>query len=322
MTQKQPLTAKFSLRVLFFLTVLTSCTPSKPEYLQNVAAFGSTAKKLSTAPGDLYQQISDFRHDLRLIYASTFFSSDTVIARLNKIIEYKKNFEENIELTYSACRIISTYAECLLSITDDKYVKTTGLESGELGLKLNNVISGFTIRKGASLPKSVGSFLGMVVNEIGSMRIQTLQKKYLKEFIDSGSLLINTIGDYLTDVVGENVNLELSSLDIQFSQTMHSFYDNIEAYQRKQNVNPFDYLKNYNPLYLDMKERLANIYQLQQKTIGAIQNIKTAHEALRAASDNNTASNSSEEIKKLYASMVDVNNVLSKLRKKGDNTPY
>jgi len=309
------------MRSIFFLFILTGCVTAKPEYLQNVASFGRSAKKLSSAPGDLYQQISDFRHDLRLIYASTFFSADTVISRLNKIIEYKKSFEENIELTYSACNIIGTYAECLLSITDDKYVKANGIETADLGLKLNNVISGFTIKRNVSLPKSAGSFLGMVVTEIGSMRIQNLQKKYLKEFIDSGSYLVNIVGGYLTDVVGENLNLELPKLDKQFSDVMLTFYDNIEAYQRKQNVNPYDYLRLYNPLYLDMKDRLENLYLLQQKTIGAIENIKTAHEALRTAAGNNSVSNSTEEMKKLYASLVEVNNVMNKFRKKGDNTP-
>jgi len=309
------------MRSILFLFILTSCVTAKPEYLQNVASFGRSAKKLSSAPGDLYQQISDFRHDLRLIYASTFFSADTVISRLNRVIEYKKSFEENIELTYSACSIIGTYAECLLSITDDKYVKANGIETADLGLKLNNVISGFTIKRNVSLPKSAGSFLGMVVTEIGSMRIQALQKKYLKEFIDSGSYLVNIVGGYLTDVVGENLNLELPKLDKQFSDVMLTFYDNIEAYQRKQNVNPYDYLRLYNPLYLDMKDRLENLYLLQQKTIGAIENIKTAHEALRTAAENNSVSNSTEEMKKLYASLVEVNNVMNKFRKKGDNTP-
>ncbi len=300
------------MRFLIILLILTSCAPAKPEYLQNVASFGRTTRQLASAPGDLYQQISDFRHELRLIRASAIFNGDSVISTLNRLITYKKSFEENVQLTYSACSIISTYAECLLSITDQQYVRANGIETGDLGLKLNNVISGFSLRRGAALPKNVGSFLGMVVTEIGSARIQKLQKKYLKEFIDSGSVLINTISDYLTDVVGENLNLELPLLDQQFTDAMLQFYYNIEPYERKVDINHYDYLKNFNPLYLAMKERLETLHILQQKTITAMQNIKTAHEALRSATDSNTISKSAEEMKKLYASMVDVNAVLKK----------
>ena len=52
-----------------------------------------------------------------------------------------------------------------------------------------------------------------------------------------------------------------------------------------------------------------------------MQNIKSAHEALRSAADGNTISNSTDEMKKLYASMVDINTVFKKF-KKDNNSPY
>lgn len=308
------------MRFLVFLVVIIGCAPAKPEYLQNVASFGRTARQLSTAPGDLYQQISDFRHELRLIRASVLFNGDSVISTLNRLMDYKKSFEENVQVTYSACNIISTYAECLLSITDQQYVRANGIETGDLGLKLNNVISGFSINKNAKLPKTAGSFLGMVITEIGSGRIKQLQKKYLKEFIDSGSVLVNTISDYLVEVVGENLSLELPLLDKQFNDAMLQFYYNIEPYERKIEINHYDYLKNFNPLYLNMKERLENLHLLQQKTITAMQRIKTAHDALLTAADSNTIANSTEEMKQLYASLMDVNAVMKKF--KNNNHPW
>lgn len=309
------------MRFLIILIIFFGCTPARPGYLRNVASFGRTARQLSTAPGDLYQQISDFRHELRLIRASVLFNGDSVISTLDRLMAYKKSFEENVAVTYSACSIIGTYAECLLSITDQQYVRANGIETGDLGLKLNNVISGFTIKKGAALPKSAGSFLGMVVNEIGSARIQTLQKKYLKEFIDSGSVLVNSISDYLTEVVGENLNLELPLLDQQFKDAMLQFYYSVEPYERKIEINPYDYLQKFNPIYLTLKERLENLHLLRQKTMIAMQNIKSAHEALRIAAGSNSISGSTEEMKKLYASMIDVNAVLKKV-KKDNSRPY
>ncbi|MBS1609142.1 MAG: hypothetical protein JSS70_10370 [Bacteroidetes bacterium] len=309
-----------SMRFFIILLIFISCSPAKPEYLQNVASFGRTTRQLSTAPGDLYQQISDFRHELRLVRASVLFNGDSVISTLNRLMIYKKSFEENVAVTYSACNIISTYAECLLSITDQRYVRANGIETADLGLKLNNVISGFSINKNAKLPKTVGSFLGMVVTEIGSARIEKLQKKYLKEFIDTGSVLINTISDYLVDVVGENLNLELPLLDQQFNDAMLQFYYNIEPYERKIEINHYDYLEKFNPLYLSMKERLENLHRLQQKTIIAMQNIKSAHAALQAAADGNTVSDSTEEMKKLYNSMMDVTAVMKKFKQ--DTTAF
>ena len=75
------------MRYLFLLFILSGCVViSKPAYMKNVETFGRSTRSLSYAPGDLYQQVSDFRFDLRLLFGATVFNSEDVIASLDKSV--------------------------------------------------------------------------------------------------------------------------------------------------------------------------------------------------------------------------------------------
>src|SRR5437763_16664900 len=119
----------------FACLIMIGCITQKESHNQNIKAFALSAKTISTAPGALYQNISDYRYDLRLIETSVAFSPSLVMKRLNKMAEEKQQFDENVNRINDAARIIESYAECLLALTDYSE-KDWKKQSDELSLKL------------------------------------------------------------------------------------------------------------------------------------------------------------------------------------------
>jgi hypothetical protein len=225
----------------------------------------------------------------------------------------KQAFEKNVRQVNQACNLIGKYSECLLVLVDGSYSKDLKEESGELSLQLNAALQTFNQYAVKKIPVNIGDFIGLVVDKAGTMRLKHLQKKYLKGFVDSGALIINDVCDYFTEEMALSLNAEMSSLDTQFDNVMGNFYDNIEQYQLKQNINPFDYLKSYNPIYLSLKERLTQLHALQKTTISALKKIKSTHEMLRTSVDSRMPAELIAEVKGLYANMQDIRSAYKKL---------
>jgi hypothetical protein len=303
------------MRLFFFilLLLLFSCSTIRHDQSDNVKAFAKSAKALSGVPGELYGHISDFRHQLKLVESSTIYTSDKIIARLDKILDMKKQFDQNAVAIKQSAMLIETYAECLLALTDESY-KQFDKQSNDLSLKLNAAVTSYNLSMNQRIPPNTGAFLGGVVREIGSVQLKHLQKKYLKSFVDTGAHIINGICDYFTTSVAASLNNEMSSLDNQFSNIMTTFYDNIYEYQKSQNVNPFDYLRYYNPMYLEMKEKLGDLHNLQIKTIISMQKIKDAHEQLRLSVDMVPSKELIAEIKELYIITNEVQTAYQKVQ--------
>ena len=185
-------------------------------------------------------------------------------------------------------------------------------QSEELSLKISSTLNGYNAAFNKKIPANIGNFLGMVVSKFGSMHLKDLQKKYLKQFINSGAVIVNDVCDYFTQDVSVSLKNEMSSLDAQFTNVMKNFYDNVEIYERKQNVNPFDYYKYYNPVYLGMKQTLTQLHSLQDQTIVAMQKIKIAHAKLQSSLNVNVSGEFFAEVKDLYSTM-------EKIKKSYDN---
>lgn len=302
---------------LFFpclILFLFSCSTLHSGHSENVKAFAKSAKALSAVPGELYSHISDYRHQLKLIESSTIYASDKIIARLDKILDMKRQFDQNAAAINNSTLLIESYAECLLALTDESY-KQFEKQTGEISLKINAAVTSYNQGLNRRVPVNVGNFIGGVVLQIGSIELRHLQKKYLKSFVDTGAHIINGICDYFTTTVAASLDNEMSSLDHQFTNIMTTFYDNIYEYQKSQNVNPFDYLRQYNPMYLDMKEKLQSLHSLQKKTIASMQRIKDAHEKLRIVVDLPPSKELVTEIKELYMATTEVQAAYKNMKK-------
>lgn len=299
----------FSLLMLFCI----SCKTIFPEN-RNVKLFARSAKVISMVPGDLYQDVSNYRHQLKLVESSTIYAPDKIISRLNKILEVKNQFEQNaMQMSHSAS-LIESYADCLLALTDESYNKEISKEGQDLAEKLNGALSSYNQAFNKSIPLTVGNFIGGVVTQIGSAKLRQLQKKYLKSFVDTGSHIINVVCDYFATSVAGSLDSEMNSLDNQFHNIMTSFYDNIYEYQKIRNVNPFDYLNSYNPLYLEMKQKLDGLHHLQKTTIAAMHSIKQAHEKLRLSVNAGMSSEMIPEIQELYTATGEVQRAYKRLK--------
>ena len=284
--------------LLFFLLITSGCTSVRYGQMQNLKAFARSAKTLSLTPGELYHKISDFRQGLRLIESSTLFTADKIIPRLNQSITMQQAFEQNVSNVNQACELISTYSDCLMSLVGNE--RQLEERTTDLSLQLSSAVNSYNIAFNKKMPVGIGDFLGMVVSKFGSMHLKDLQKKYLKQFINSGSIIINEVCDYFIKEVSPALKNEMHSLEAQLNNVMRNFYDNIEVYERKQNVNPFNYFKYYNPVYVNMKQTLSQLDSLQAQTMVAMQKIKATHEKLRTSINAEIPGKYLAEVRDLY----------------------
>ena len=141
-------------------------------------------------------------------------------------------FEQNVSKVKEACELISTYSDGLMSLAGaGKNLEET---SEDLSLRISCALKNYNSAFKKQIPVSVGNFLGVVVSQLGSIELKKLQTKYLKEFINSGAVIINEVCDYFTGDMSLSLKSEMSSLDAQFKNGMHNFYDNVETFQPKQ----------------------------------------------------------------------------------------
>jgi hypothetical protein len=300
--------------LLLLLVSFSSCkTLLTSTHTSNVEGFARSAKTLSTAPGELYRNISDFRHELRLIESSTLFSSDKVIPRLNSIADMRRQFETNAAQINQACMIIHAYAQSLLALVDAGYQEQLENEDENLGLQLSSAISAYNKNFNKQIPAGVGDFLGVVINKIGSVKLRKLQKQYLKEFVVQGDVIVDDVCDYFAVEVAGSLENEMNSLDQQFVNVMGNFYDNIEQYQRNQNINPFDYLKDYNPMYIELRDKLAGLHRLKTMTVSAMKGIQSTHERLKESVMTETPTNLKSDILSLFDTMKEIKSVYDDL---------
>lgn len=300
--------------LLAFLLASSGCkTLLTTTHTSNVEGFARSAKTLSTAPGELYRNISDFRHELRLIESSTLFSSDKVIPRLNTVADIRRQFETNAAQITQACMIIHSYAQSLLALVDAGYQKELEDEDENLALQLNSAINAYNKNFNKNIPAGVGDFLGVVINKIGSVKLRKLQKEYLKEFVVQGDVIVDDVCDYFAVEVASSLDNEMASLDNQFGNVMANFYDNIEQYQRNQNINPFDYLKNYNPMYISLKEKLTGLHRLKTMTVRAMKGIQTTHDRLKESVLSDNPVDLKSDILSLFNTMKEIKSVYDDL---------
>ncbi len=288
--------------LLFFLLIISGCSTSlHVGRMQNVKAFSGSAKSLSLTPAELYHNVSDFRHHLRLVESSTLFTADKIIPRLNQTLELKQAFEDNVVKVESACELLSVYIDGLALLAGEE--KNWREKTIDLPVRMNGILNNYNKAFGKKIPSGTGNFLGSVISKLASMRLQQLQKKYLVEYITSGDVIVNDVCDYFTEEVSVGLKSELNSLDAQFDNVMRNFYDNIEIYERKQNVSSFNYYKYYNPVYLGLKQTLVQLHILLDETTVAMQKIKAAHTKLLSSLKDNISGEFLLEVEDLYLMM-------------------
>ena len=305
------------MRIVFIVFVISSigCRTLKTAQTDNVKSFARSARILSAVPGRLYNEIADYRHNLKMIEVSTMHRSEKLVEQLNVIAGLHQRFKANAAKINSAAALIESYSQSLLALTDAAYEQDLASQSDELSLQLNTAFASYNTMFNKKLPLSVGQFIGGVVTKLGSVRLRSLQRKYLKSFVDTGALIINDVCDYYTGTLSATLKAELSSLDNQFTNVMTHFYDDIYEYQQTKTVNPFDYLRLYNPLYLELKDKLDNLHGLEEKMEIAMQKIKTAHQGLQGIVDTTPKGELLIEIRDLYLATRDVKVAVEKSSK-------
>lgn len=296
-----------------------SCATLQSSHTDNVKAFARSAKVLSAVPGKLYSDMANYRYSLKMIEVSTVHRPEKLVEELDKIAVINSRFQNNAVQIAASASLIESYAECLLALTDAAYEQNWHKQSDELSLQLHTAFACYNQVCNQKLPVSAGRFIGEVVTRLGSIKLRSLQKKYLRNFVDTGALIIGDVCDYFTGTVGGTVEAELSSLDNQSANVMTHFYDEIYEYQKGQSINSFDYLKQYNPLYMEMKARLENLHTLEGKTMQAMQRIKEAHQSLQSSVDAPGQTGILANITALYLITSEINAYLKKSEKHKDD---
>lgn len=292
--------------------VVCACGSLQPAHTESVKAFAKAAKMMSAVPGELYGGVARYRHQLKMVEVSTVHRPEKLVEELDKVAVLNRRFQQTAAQVHASMALVDVYAQALLTLTDEGYAKAVGKGGTDLGLQLHTALSTYNKLLGRNLPPSVGDFIGGVVARIGSAKLRRLQKKHLRSFVDSGAVLVTAVCDYYTGTVAGTLQVELSSLSKGLTNVMTHFYATVYEYQKAQNVNAFDYLKLYNPLYMQMKEELEDLHQLQSKAAVAMEGLKAAHRSLQGVVDGAVPGRLTAEVKELHAAATELRGLLNK----------
>ncbi|MBI1341701.1 MAG: hypothetical protein GC171_02070 [Terrimonas sp.] len=273
---------------IFLGCLMMSCTGLKKSQVQAVQSFAMATKGISRVPSDIYFRIYQLKSESQTLQLNTLLSTNDSVKESIQLL--KNDYAEkiaffNIAEAYSTSyQIVEEYASLVLCLLDESYLhefeksKTTW-QSSFTGLvrKYNSV----AVRK---IPPSVGSLVASIVQEIGSMRIRQLQKKYLKKALYAAQSPFESICDDFILLDSLKLKSELSNLPDYLDNNYANFLENVRAYEREGN-NPYYYYKEYTPIYAGWLSQINELSILTAGTVKAFRSLRNAYSQMLAYVD-------------------------------------
>jgi hypothetical protein len=105
------------------------------------------------------------------------------------------------------------------------------------------------------------------------MRIVQLQKKYLKNAIQVARVPFENICEDFILLDSLKLQGELSNLPNYLDNNYADFLDNVRAYERQGN-NPYNYYKEYSPIYSDWLSQINELNALAAAAVKAFRSLK------------------------------------------------
>ncbi len=291
--------------------MLGSCASLTKTQVEAVNQFAQTTKDFSDFPSKIMTELADIRLKRGLYYANSL--TDTLkgegaklhIAELDSIYIQKNidySVSSDVDITF---KIIDKYSQSLLLLSSDKYVNDIEKQAKNFGvgidslIKLNNSIDG-----SKKLPSDIGGAVSQLIILGGKQYVKNKQAKEIKKFVSLADTLISVMTSNLLEyLTSTKINNLILIEERGITRNYLSFL--------QQNINSsIESDKDY----LELKNSIDGVKKLQQKTITATKNLRTAHKKLlNEINETKDLKQTIKELQDLYEEIKDLKETVQKI---------
>jgi hypothetical protein len=276
----------YSLSVL----LLFSCAGLKPSQINAVEKYTVVTKGISFIPPDVYNRVYHLRSQTQTLQLSgvvaTNESAKESIEILQLDLSDKLKFLDMVDSFAYAYRIVGKYADLVHCLISESYLKDFTKNKKEWQSSFDGLVTTYNascnkrIPPSTTIPPSVGSIAADIIKELGSAKIKSLQKKYLRSAISAARKPFEGIcDDFLTTDVPK-IQKELVQLPLFINENYKDFLNNLKAYETKQGNSPYNYYKLYLPVYLNWQVQLKELNTLVSQLQICIVSLKNSYSVL------------------------------------------
>jgi hypothetical protein len=260
--------------IAFLSSFLTSCAGLKPAQVTAIEKYSTVLKGLSASPPDIYNRVYQLRAQTQTLQLSSLIatnqSAKESIEALQLDLNDKLKFINMVDSFSAAYKIMGMYAQMLQAVVSPVYLKDFSKNKKEWETSFTVLAKTYYTTSGhlpvaSPLNTSLGGITAAIIKSIGSVKIKTLQKKYLISAITAAQVSVKTICDDFITIDIPRIKSELSVLPSFINENYKDFLNNIQVYESKQGNNPYNYYKLYLPVYLNWQLELKELNTLLQQ---------------------------------------------------------
>ena len=262
---------------IFVCSLICSCSGLTKTQTSTVKKFAIATKDISRIPSDIYFRIYQLKSESQTLQLNAILATND---SAKESIQYLKNdYEEKIKFieiadAYSTSyQIVEKYASLVLCLLDDSYLKEFNKSKDAWQTNFTGLIHRYNQVAVTKIPPSIGSFTSSIISEMGQLRIAQLQKKYLKNAIQIARVPFENICEDFILLDSLKLKSELTNLPEYLDNNYANFLENVRAYERQGN-NPYNYYKEYSPIYSDWLSQINELNALAAASVKAFRSLK------------------------------------------------
>ena len=277
---------------IYIITIclLCSCIGLKTSQINAVEKYTIVTKGISAIPPDVYNRVYQLRSQTQTLQLSGVIATNELaresIDALQLDLSDKLKFLDMVDSFAYAYRIVGKYADLVHCLISESYLKDFTKNKREWQSSFDGLVTTYNaacvnrIPQSTRIPPSVGSIAANIINELGSAKIRSLQKKYLKAAVSTARKPFEGICDDFLNTDIPKIEKELAELPLFVNENYKDFLNNLKAYETKQGNSPFNYYRLYLPIYLNWQVQLRELNTLVKQLHICILSLRNSYGVL------------------------------------------
>lgn len=270
--------------------LLFSCAGIKPSQKLAVEKYATVTKGVAAIPPEVYNRAYQLRAQTQTLQLSgviaTNESAKESIEALQLDLSEKLKFLDMVDSFAYAYRIVGKYSDMVKCLVSESYLTEFTKNKKEWQVSFNGLVTAYNAASvkrmppSTKIPPSVGSIAADIIKELGSAKIKALQRKYLKAAIATAREPFEGICDDFLNTDIPKIKKELIELPRFIDENYKDFLNNLKAYETKQGNSPYNYYKNYLPIYLNWQVQLKELNTLVNQLQVCITSLRISYGVL------------------------------------------
>lgn len=266
--------ANLTLTLLMLITV-TGCATMNKAQLKRVNALAFCSDSLPVTPVTIFENLSDIRLERNLIYVSSITDTDNRVNELNSIFAFRQKEEIIAGKAEIYSRVLDSYVRALKSLSNETRWKQSGTELRSLGRNADSLLVAYnTLNWSDDIEFELSKQIGRTSGYISESLYKRRQYKVVKEMLTQGDTIVSSCCDALVNLLkGDELKQLIENEEKGLEQDYKAYLNAMKLQKRNPDTQ-------YDRLYIETKERIADTKDIKTKCINALNTFKRSHHRL------------------------------------------